>query len=76
MAVFCEEYTRHTTRSPASNAAREGARAELARVDRAVDRLVQAFLDGATPVRTVKDRMAHLEARWTHWKHKLARAGT
>jgi site-specific DNA recombinase len=63
MAVFCEEYTRYTTRSPASNAVREGARAELARVDRAVDRLVQAFLDGATPVRTVKDRIAQLEAR-------------
>ena len=63
MAVFREEYTRHTTRSPASNAVREGARAELARGDRAVDRLVQAFLDGATPVRTVKDRMAQLEAR-------------
>jgi site-specific DNA recombinase len=63
MAVFCEEYTRHMNAlTREHNAAREGAKAELSRVNRNLDRLVQALLDGA-PARTVKDRMAHLEAR-------------
>ena len=63
MALFCEEYTRHMNAlTREHNAAREGARAELARVNRDLDRLVQALLDGA-PARTVKDRMAQLEAR-------------
>jgi site-specific DNA recombinase len=44
------------------DAAREGAKAGLGRVNRDFDRLVQALLDGA-PARTVKDRMAQLEAR-------------
>jgi site-specific DNA recombinase len=63
MAVFCEEYTRHMNAlTREHNAAREGAKAELARVNRDLDRLVQALLEG-TPARTVKDRMAQLEAR-------------
>jgi site-specific DNA recombinase len=63
MAVFCEEYTRRMNAlTREHNAAREGAKAELARVHRDFDRLVQALLDGA-PARTVKDRMAQLEAR-------------
>jgi site-specific DNA recombinase len=63
MAVFCEEYPRHMNAlSREHNVAREGARAELSRVNRDLDRLVQALLDGA-PARTVKDRMAQLEAR-------------
>jgi site-specific DNA recombinase len=63
VAVFCEEYTRHMNAlTQEHNAAREGAKAELGRINRDLDRLVQALLDGA-PARTVKDRMAHLEAR-------------
>jgi site-specific DNA recombinase len=63
MAVFCDEYTRHMNAlTREHNAAREGARAELGKVNRDLDRLVQALLDGA-PARTVKDRMAQLEAR-------------
>jgi site-specific DNA recombinase len=63
MAVFCEEYPRHMNAlSREHNVAREGARAELSRVNRDLDRLVQALLDGAA-ARTVKDRMAQLEAR-------------
>jgi site-specific DNA recombinase len=63
MAVFCEEYTRHMNAlTQEHNAAREGARAELAKLNRDLDRLVQALLDGA-PARTVKDRMVQLEAR-------------
>jgi site-specific DNA recombinase len=63
MAVFCEEYARHMNALTSEhNAAREGARAELSKVNRDLDRLVQALIDG-TPARTVKDRMAQLEAR-------------
>jgi hypothetical protein len=63
MAVFCGEYTRHVNAvARERNAAREGARAELGRVNRDLDRLVQALIEG-TPARTVKDRMAQLEAR-------------
>jgi site-specific DNA recombinase len=72
MDVFCEEYTRHMkalTRE--HNAAREGARAELGRVNRDLDRLVQALLEG-TPARTVKDRMAQLEARKNVLEAQLA----
>ena len=72
MAVFCEEYTRHMNAlTREHNAAREGARAELGRVNRDLDRLVQALLDGA-PARTVKDRMAQLEARPEQLKAELA----
>jgi hypothetical protein len=38
------------------------ARAVLGKINRDLDRLVQALIDG-TPARTVKDRMAQLEAR-------------
>jgi site-specific DNA recombinase len=63
MAVFCEEYARHMNAlTQEHNAAREGAKAELDRVNHDLDRLVQALLDG-TPARTVKDRMAQLEVR-------------
>jgi hypothetical protein len=63
VAVFCDEYTRHMNAlTHEHNAAREGARAELGKINRDLDRLVQALLDGA-PARTVKDRMAQLEAR-------------
>jgi hypothetical protein len=63
VAVFCDEYTRHMNAlTHEHNAAREGARAELGKINRDLDRLVQALLDG-TPARTVKDRMSQLEAR-------------
>ncbi len=72
MAVFCEEYTRHMNAlTREHNAAREGAKAELGRVNRDLDRLVQALLDGA-PARTVKDRMAQLEARKEALEAQLA----
>jgi hypothetical protein len=75
MAVFCEGYTRHMNAlTREHNAAREGAKAELARVDRDLDRLVQALLDGA-PARTVKDRMAQLEARKDVLEAQLAQGG-
>jgi site-specific DNA recombinase len=72
MAVLCEEHTRHMNALIRKrNAAREGARAELGRINRDLDRLVQALLDGA-PARTVKDRMTQLEARPEQLKAELA----
>ena len=72
MAGFCDEYTRHMNAlTREHNAAREGARAELGRINRDLDRLVQALLDGA-PARTVKDRMAQLEARQEVLETQLA----
>ena len=62
MEVFCEEYTRHLNERTWSATPRARAPGELAKVNRDLDRLVQALLDG-TPARTVKDRMAELEAR-------------
>jgi hypothetical protein len=47
-------------------------KAELGRVNRDLDRLVQALLDG-TPARTIKDRMAQLEARKEMLEAQLAR---
>jgi site-specific DNA recombinase len=73
MDEFCEEYTRHVTAvARERNATREAARAELGKVERDLDRLVQALIDGA-PARTVKDRMAQLEARKEVLETELAR---
>jgi site-specific DNA recombinase len=73
MEVFCAEYTRHMNAlTHEHNAAREAAKAELGKVNRDLDRLVQALLDGA-PARTVKDRMAQLEARKNVLEAQLAR---
>src|SRR5918994_841518 len=67
------------TRAPAPTSAPCGGvrpeapppRAELGRINRDLDRLVQALLDGA-PARTVKDRMAQLEARQEVLETQLA----
>ena len=62
-AEFAAEYARHTNQLRASqDAARAQQRAELAKVTRDVDRLVQALLDGVRGSQ-VKDKMAELEAR-------------
>ena len=63
MTVFCDEYTRHMNAlTREHNAAREGAKAELGKGNRDLDRLVPALLEGA-PARPVKGRMAQPEAR-------------
>ena len=62
-AVFCEEFTAETNRIRRKAAAQVTDRAnELARVAAAIDRLVQAIIDG-TPARAVKERLEALEAR-------------
>jgi hypothetical protein len=61
--LFCREYARHLNEARMErSAAKDGARSELAKVTRDLDRLVQAILDGV-PGSRVKDRMAELEAR-------------
>ena len=63
MEIFCEEYTRHMNKlRMEQNAAITGAKAELAKVTKELDRLVQAILDGV-PGSQVKDKMGQLEAR-------------
>jgi len=72
--LFCREYARHLNGARMQrSAARQGSRSELDRVNRDLDRLVQALLDGA-PARTVKDRMAELEARKAELEAVLAEA--
>ena len=62
-AEFAAEYARHTNQLRASHdTARAQQRAELARVIRDLDRLVQALLDGVRGSQ-VKDKMAELESR-------------
>jgi site-specific DNA recombinase len=62
-AEFAAEYARHTNQlRAAQDAARTQQRAELAKVGRDLDRLVQALLDGVRGSQ-VKEKMAELEAR-------------
>lgn len=62
-AEFAAEYARHINQLRASqDAARAQQRAELSKVTRDLDRLVQALLDGVRGSQ-VKDKMAELETR-------------
>ena len=71
-AVFCEEFIAETNRlrsnAGASFAAKE---AELAQTKRALDRLVQALIDGA-PAATVNAKMEELETKRTKLEAELA----
>lgn len=61
--AFASEYARHLNRLRMErNAGLKGARAELDKVTRETDRLVQALLDGV-PASQVRDRMVQLEKR-------------
>ena len=61
--VFCAEYTRHRNALRMNRTAQLAAqRAELGKIDRELDRLVQAIIDGVPGAR-VKDRIGALEAR-------------
>jgi site-specific DNA recombinase len=72
--LFCQEYARYLNEARMErSAAKQGARSELAKVTRDLDRLVQALLDGV-PGSRVKDRMAELEARKTELEAALAEA--
>ena len=69
--ISCEEYTAHMNRLVAErNAGRDAAQAELARIDRRMEKLVDAILDGV-PGSQVKDRMAALETRKTELQAQL-----
>ena len=74
-AVFCEEFTAETNRIRRKAAAQVTDRAnELARVTAAIDRLVQAIIDG-TPARAVKEKLDALEARRGELEATAERAG-
>jgi site-specific DNA recombinase len=61
--LFCQEYTRHMNRLRGeSNAQRQVDRTALVKIDRELDRLVQALMDGV-PASRVKDKMTDLENR-------------
>ena len=61
--VFAEEYTRHMNRlRNERNASLEGYRAELVKVRKDIDRVIEAIIDGV-PGSQVKDKMTRLEAR-------------
>jgi len=70
--IFAEEYTRHLNEIRiAKNASIEAAKAELVRIDREQEKLVDAICDGVPAIK-VKDRMITLEARQKELEEKLA----
>ena len=74
--VFCKEYTEHMNRLRQAHVASEaGMHAELAKIERETDRIVQAICDGV-PGHKVKDRMTELEARRIEIEVKLSNADT
>lgn len=71
-AVFCEEYTRHLNKLRMEhNAARSGMEARLAKIDRELDKLVEAICEGI-PAAKVKDKMWALENEKADLSTKLA----
>ena len=63
LAEFCAEYTRHLNAlRGAQNAALDGARAELGKLARQREHLIQAIKDGV-PAAEVKDDLARIAAR-------------
>ena len=61
--IFCVEYTRHLNRLRSDAVASlEGWKAELGKIDREMERLVDAIV-GGVPASKVKDRMIELDAR-------------
>lgn len=70
-ALFAEEYTAHRNRLLMDhNAEHVGARVELGKITREIDRLIQAIIDGV-PGAQVKDKMGQLEARKIELEAKL-----
>ena len=63
LEVFCEEYTHHRKKlATEQNSAITIAKTELARIEKELDRLVQAIIDGV-PGSHVKVKMTQLELR-------------
>jgi site-specific DNA recombinase len=74
-AEFAAEYARHINQLRASqDAGRAQQRAELSKITRDLDRLVQALLDGVRGAQ-VKDKMAELEARKRKLEAELQQGG-
>ncbi len=72
--VFCDEFTREVNRLRVQQRAQtEAERRELARIDRDLDKLVQALLDGV-PATSVKLKMECLESRKVELLAKRAAA--
>jgi site-specific DNA recombinase len=70
--IFCEEYTRHlNTIRIQHNASLEGAKAELQKIDRETNKLIDAICDGIPAIK-VKDRMWALENRKTELEQLVA----
>ena len=70
--LFCRHYAEHMNRLVANhNADRNGKHAELDKVTRDLDRLIQAIIDGV-PGAQVKDRIAALEQRKTILTRELS----
>ena len=71
-AVFCEEYTRHLNALRIeATASLAGYKAELGKVTREIDRLIDA-ITGGVAVTQVKDRIAALDARKTELEALIA----
>jgi hypothetical protein len=74
LEAFCSEYTRHLNRLRSDAvASSEGRKAELAKIDRELDRLIDAIASGV-PAGNVKDRMTDLDARKTELEKLIAEA--
>ena len=72
--IFCEEYAAHMNRLRGENSAqRDTDKAELGKIERELDRLVQAIMDGV-PSSRVKDKIAELEERKEALEARLANA--
>jgi len=69
--LFCQEYTKEMNRLHGEkNAQRDEDRRALTKVERELDRLVQALMDGV-PASCVKDKMAELERRKAELESRL-----
>ena len=74
--VFCREYTERMNQLHMEQTAAEaGMKAELAKISREADRLIQAICDDV-PGSQVKDRMTELEARKAEVEAKLTNIDT
>jgi site-specific DNA recombinase len=72
--VFCAEYTKHLNRMRSDAVASlEGWKAELGKIDREMERLVDAIV-GGIPAAKVKNRMVELDARKTELEGLIASA--
>ena len=71
-SVFCDEYTRHLNALRIeATASLAGYKAELGKVIKDIDRLIDAITDGVAVAR-VKDRIAALDARKTELQELIA----